>query len=197
MRVPRVTASERLRTRERLVDAGTREFADRGLAGARFDEIAVAAGHGKGTIYNYFSGKESLFVAVVQRWCETLLQAVTSTTVSGRAALWEVAEADVAIAQENPDLARVVIQQMPALVGPHRAACDQAIEPGLAFVSGVIADAVARREFVTDLPAREVARLWLASLSVLELEALDPESALELDQVVALVDRHFTGGLCP
>ena len=29
-----------------------RAFAERGLAGARFDEISVAAGHARGTIYN-------------------------------------------------------------------------------------------------------------------------------------------------
>ncbi|MDG2261606.1 MAG: TetR family transcriptional regulator, partial [Actinomycetota bacterium] len=52
--MPRISPEQRQATRLRLIDAGKAEFAERGLAGARFDEISLAAGHAKGTIYNYF-----------------------------------------------------------------------------------------------------------------------------------------------
>ena len=64
--MPRITASERDATRRRLVDAAKTEFAERGLAGARFDQISLAAGHAKGTIYNYFPDKEALFFTIVE-----------------------------------------------------------------------------------------------------------------------------------
>ena len=63
--MPRITASERDATRRRIVDAAKTEFAERGLAGARFDQISLAAGHAKGTIYNYFPDKEALFFTIV------------------------------------------------------------------------------------------------------------------------------------
>jgi AcrR family transcriptional regulator len=52
-------------TRARLLDAAYREFAERGLAGARVDRIAAAAQANKQAIYAYFGSKESLFDAVL------------------------------------------------------------------------------------------------------------------------------------
>jgi AcrR family transcriptional regulator len=51
-------------TRKRLLAAATKEFAQYGIAGARVDRIAEAAGANKQAIYAYFGSKESLFDAV-------------------------------------------------------------------------------------------------------------------------------------
>ena len=61
-----------------------REFADRGYAGARVDEIAARTRTTKRMIYYYFGGKEQLYVAVLERAYATHPQrragASTSTT---------------------------------------------------------------------------------------------------------------------
>jgi AcrR family transcriptional regulator len=51
-------------TRRRLLSAASAEFAEHGIAGARVDRIAEAAGVNKQAIYAYFSSKEGLFDAV-------------------------------------------------------------------------------------------------------------------------------------
>ena len=51
-------------TRKRLLDAAAAEFAERGIAGARVDRIAVAAKANKAQIYHYFGSKDDLFDAV-------------------------------------------------------------------------------------------------------------------------------------
>ncbi|WP_432510072.1 TetR family transcriptional regulator [Kineococcus sp. SYSU DK001] len=51
-------------TRRRLLEAATAEFSARGLAGARVDRIATAAGSNKAQIYHYFGSKDGLFTAV-------------------------------------------------------------------------------------------------------------------------------------
>ena len=51
-------------TRRRLLAAATTEFGDYGLAGARVDRIARAAGSNKAQIYHYFGSKDALFDAV-------------------------------------------------------------------------------------------------------------------------------------
>ncbi|MEV6605228.1 TetR/AcrR family transcriptional regulator [Kutzneria sp. NPDC051319] len=53
-------------TRERLLDAAARVFAQKGLAGASVDEIAEAAGYSIGAVYSNFGGKEQLFVELLQ-----------------------------------------------------------------------------------------------------------------------------------
>jgi len=48
-----------------ILEAALAEFGERGLAGARLDDIARRAGVAKGTIYLYFPNKEALFREVV------------------------------------------------------------------------------------------------------------------------------------
>ena len=51
-------------TRQRIFEAATAEFAQYGIAGARIDRIAAAAGSNKAMIYTYFGSKDELFDAV-------------------------------------------------------------------------------------------------------------------------------------
>ncbi|RZS64444.1 TetR family transcriptional regulator [Agromyces ramosus] len=53
------------RTKRLLLDAATTEFSEHGLAGARIDRIAAAAGVNKERIYQYFGRKDDLFAAVL------------------------------------------------------------------------------------------------------------------------------------
>jgi AcrR family transcriptional regulator len=57
-------AGDAQKTRQRLLEAAAAEFSERGIAGARVDRIAAAAGCNKALIYSYFGSKEQLFDAV-------------------------------------------------------------------------------------------------------------------------------------
>jgi AcrR family transcriptional regulator len=50
---------------QRILDVAIREFARKGLAGARVDEIARRAGVNKQLLYYYFKSKEGLYNAVL------------------------------------------------------------------------------------------------------------------------------------
>ncbi|MFN0164684.1 MAG: TetR/AcrR family transcriptional regulator [Burkholderiales bacterium] len=54
------------RTVEDIIAVATEEFARKGLAGARVDEIAERMRTSKRTIYYYFGGKEALYLAVLE-----------------------------------------------------------------------------------------------------------------------------------
>jgi len=54
------------RTRSKILDAATVEFARYGLGGARVDRIAARAGANKRMLYYYFGSKEELFLAVLE-----------------------------------------------------------------------------------------------------------------------------------
>jgi AcrR family transcriptional regulator len=56
-----------LATRERLLDAGARVFAARGIHAARVDDIVKVAATSHGTFYLYFANKEELFRALAER----------------------------------------------------------------------------------------------------------------------------------
>ena len=54
-------------TRSRILDAALHEFSLHGLAGARTDQIASAAGVNKALLYYYFESKEKLYIAALER----------------------------------------------------------------------------------------------------------------------------------
>ncbi len=53
-------------TRARILDAALREFSTLGMAGARMDQIAAAAGVNKALLYYHFDSKENLYIAAVE-----------------------------------------------------------------------------------------------------------------------------------
>ncbi|WP_433310109.1 TetR/AcrR family transcriptional regulator [Micromonospora sp. CA-269861] len=55
------------RTRSEILAVATSEFADKGFAGARVDEIAARTRTTKRMIYYYFGGKERLYITVLER----------------------------------------------------------------------------------------------------------------------------------
>lgn len=57
--------------RSRIIAAAIQVFAQRGFHATRIDHIAEAAGIGKGTIYQYFSTKDDLFLAVYDFWMDS------------------------------------------------------------------------------------------------------------------------------
>jgi TetR/AcrR family transcriptional regulator len=65
-------------TRQRILDAALREFAANGLAGARTEAIASAAGVNKALLYYYFDSKEKLYAAAL----EMISQRVRDTTMA-------------------------------------------------------------------------------------------------------------------
>jgi len=54
------------RTRRKILDAATEEFARYGLGGARVDRIAARAGTNKRMLYYYFRDKDNLFLAALE-----------------------------------------------------------------------------------------------------------------------------------
>jgi len=68
------------RTRELLLAAATGEFSAKGLAGARVDRIAAAAGVNKERIYQYFGKKDELFDAVL---AAEMVRVMTEVPITG------------------------------------------------------------------------------------------------------------------
>jgi AcrR family transcriptional regulator len=54
-------------TRRNILDAAVAEFSEKGLAGARVDDIAARTRTTKRMIYYYFGSKEQLYAAVLER----------------------------------------------------------------------------------------------------------------------------------
>ena len=53
-------------TKKRILDAAKKEFSNKGLSGARMDEIALKSKVNKRMIYHYFGNKEALFLKTLE-----------------------------------------------------------------------------------------------------------------------------------
>lgn len=81
----RLTNAERKeRTRSALLAAASREFAERGFAGARVEAIAERAGLTTGALYAHFRDKTALFLAVYERYAAGRARDVAAAGDPGR-----------------------------------------------------------------------------------------------------------------
>jgi AcrR family transcriptional regulator len=71
-------------SREAILDAAERRFAEAGFDGASTREIAADAGlRNQASLYHYFGNKEALYEAVLSRGIETLLDVVRESARAG------------------------------------------------------------------------------------------------------------------
>jgi AcrR family transcriptional regulator len=95
-----------------IIDIATQEFVEKGLAGARIDEIAGKATKRK--IYYYFEGKDELYRAVLERAYRRVRESegkVDVTSGSALDALRRLIEHDVRYHSEHPELVRLVMNE--------------------------------------------------------------------------------------
>lgn len=152
-----------------ILEAALAEFATRGFAATRLDQVATRAGISKGTLYLYFDGKAALFQAVVR-----------ATIVPNLAA------AEVAVRGfrgTSADLMRAVLTRFAGLTADPRIGAviklvmseagnfpdlarfyfDEVVARGLRLFGGVIARGIAAGEFRA-VDVEDTVRLTLAPM---------------------------------
>jgi TetR/AcrR family transcriptional regulator len=81
------TQTERAdQTRARILDAAIGEFSESGLAGARTEQIAEAAGVNKALLYYYFKSKQALYAAALEVVAERVVASSMAVMRSKRSA---------------------------------------------------------------------------------------------------------------
>ncbi|HUV57492.1 MAG TPA: TetR/AcrR family transcriptional regulator [Acidimicrobiales bacterium] len=99
------------RTKAEILNIATEEFANRGFAGARIDEIAAKTRTTKRMIYYYFGSKEKLYVAALQRSYENIRvteQNVDVASLDPVSAVRQLAEFTFDRHEANPTFSRLV-----------------------------------------------------------------------------------------
>jgi TetR/AcrR family transcriptional regulator len=102
------------RTKEEILAVSTQEFAERGFAGARVDEIANRTRTTKRMIYYYFGSKELLYIAALERAYEDIRVVEANVDVEHLdpvAAIRRLAELTFDRHEANPNFSRLVSQE--------------------------------------------------------------------------------------
>jgi AcrR family transcriptional regulator len=180
---------------QEILDAALAEFAARGFAAARMEDIAARAGVTKGTLYLYFPGKEELFKSLVRESIGAVIAARTAdaATFDGPAAeLLATVLRFIGYFARTSDravLPKILMAEsgnFPDLVRFYRA---EVVDRGMALLSGIIARGIARGEFRAVEP-EYAARLaiapmlfvilWRTSFAAHETMPYDLEGLIEM-----------------
>jgi len=97
-----------------ILDVATKEFAEKGLSGARIDEIAAATQTSKRMIYYYFGSKDGLYVAVLEeayRRMRTIEAQLNLDDLSPEDALRKLVGFTFDHHHGNPDFIRLVMSE--------------------------------------------------------------------------------------
>jgi AcrR family transcriptional regulator len=103
--------------REQLLDAAIACFADHGYNSAKVSDIVQRAGVAQGTFYLYFKSKREVLLALVERFCNTLVEAcgqsdpVPSTVDEYRAQALRRTRAILAVSAEQRPLAAIFFKE--------------------------------------------------------------------------------------
>jgi len=73
-------------SRARILEAAIAEFSENGLAGARTEQIAEAAGVNKALLYYYFQGKDALYAAAIESVAERIVSSSMASMAGNRTA---------------------------------------------------------------------------------------------------------------
>lgn len=101
--------------KERILEAATHVFANKGFFNAKVSEIARAAGVADGTIYLYFENKDDLLIQVFEESMEKVIGRLhraleRAQTVEERIRIF--IEQHLRMIEENPDLAEVITVEL-------------------------------------------------------------------------------------
>ena len=112
LKAPPVRRRDAERTKAEILAAGIREFSERGLNGARVDNIAARTQTNKRMIYYYFKSKQQLYIAVLEEAYRRIREAEKQLRLDDLPpdeAIRCLAEFTFDYHWKNPELAKLVV----------------------------------------------------------------------------------------
>lgn len=97
-----------------ILKAALKVFSKEGFHTARMEDIAITAGIGKGTIYEYFSSKKALFKEMMNYAMEYYISEMHEYIIGisdAKRALQSLLEFNIKFLKEHSEIARMIISQ--------------------------------------------------------------------------------------
>lgn len=147
-------------TRERILDAGLRTFAEKGFTGATTKEISMKAGVNEVTLFRHFGSKEALFASVIQER-SPLAEIRGKVSVDTDAPVDELLESSartvLAILKANRHLFMMILGDAWRVPKMRSAISEFGVEKGVEFVTGLMATLIAAGK-IREMDPRVAAR---------------------------------------
>lgn len=184
-------------SREDVVRAAGRLFADRGYHGTSMRDLGRELGLHGSSLYSHITSKEDLLVDVVMRGAELFESAAAvavADSVTPTERLRALVAAHVGVVLDHIDEARTFLNEARALEDAHRSTVVDARDRYEGVFRRTLEDGVRQGEFAEDLDVRMATIYILSTLNAID-RWYRPEGALTRDQLVESVMEFTLGGI--
>jgi AcrR family transcriptional regulator len=187
--------------REEILEAAAMVFAEKGFHAATMEEIAIQAGIGKSTVYEYFSSKEELFREMFQMGVSFYLDAMQGRLqqpCSVRDILTAIAAAHFKFIVERNALARVLADEQGPPLPWVREWLLQLRERKLAMLSELISRGIELGE-LRQVEPRLASELFLGVIGSICMPVIcnyhpdDPIEPLTAEDIAEMQERLLKG----
>lgn len=196
-------AEQAARSRDALVGAAARLFAERGYRGASVQAIGEEAGVSRGSIFWHFGSKEGLLFAVVENAFEDWRREVLLPDVGaarGAGAVRAGIRAHRRFLETRGQEIRLLFVLLFEALGPQPALAPEfaSLHRGLReMAAGLIGDSAERGEMRDDVDPKAIAAIVVGALGGLAYQWLLDPAALDLDRAYRDLDSLVERGLAP
>lgn len=194
-------------TKQKILDAAETEFSERGLYGARVDEIAERAGVNKRMLYAHFGNKEQLYITVLTMVYNRMAQADSELLADNPSCtdmIRRVIKGYFSFLYENPTFVRMLMWENLNHADYIRASDAKLLKgQSIRLLQEAIAKGIANGEFRTDLDLENVVLAInmmcfsyfsnIHTMSYLLQKDLKGEAAVQsyADQVTEMILRYL------
>lgn len=155
--------------RKMIMEAGLRIFSQKGFHKTKIEEIAQEAGIGKGTVYEYFTGKEQLFQEILEDGLnryDAFLQEKTRQGENTRGKLEILVRISIVLWQRYRPLARSVLSEITQFDEGFRASLMERHTRWILYIQTILEEGIKRGE-IREINSSLVARLFYGGVGSL------------------------------
>ncbi|MEO7448570.1 MAG: helix-turn-helix domain-containing protein [Humibacillus sp.] len=188
---PRLTARRRA-TRDRVLEAASEVFSERGFHGASVEDICERAGFTRGAFYSNFASKDELVLALSTRQMEAVVERITAAARTEESPEAVLAAVLAALADEPDRHERSLLLTteftLHAIRDPEARSAWAAQQRGVrAAVVAAVDDALAARGLTLSVSTDQLVRVTMALSQATATQRLVEPGALQTGELERLV----------
>ncbi|WP_245630212.1 TetR/AcrR family transcriptional regulator [Alicyclobacillus acidiphilus] len=182
---------------ERVLQVALESFSHFGYKGTTMEQVARAAGVGKGTVYSLFDSKESLFQEILSRVIASMRSAVDEVLVPGAPFFTNLERGMrrvVRFRKEHEVLVKLALEVRQYGVGPARDGLLQVERSIVGFLKRYIEQGIAQGD-VKPCNPELIAFILLRTYTAMVTDWENSHDPLSDDELVDVFHLVFAGGL--
>lgn len=175
--------------RELILEAAEEVFSEKGFFQAKVEEIAIEAGVGKGTVYEYFSSKEEVFQQMLLKVMEDSdfegLEVENSSTAAEK--IEAFLKLNHSFIMKHKNMAKMMMQEHLTMSNEMFQAMKARKEETLQKIEGIVVEGIAAGEFRADINPNLTAHLIMGATLSLSGNILHGDNPMSAEKLTGLI----------